>query len=145
MIVRNTTAADIDQLLQLQKVCFPNMEPWKREHLESHLYQFSEGQFVVEYDGAIIGSCSSLIVNFDEYDDKHTWDDITDEGYITNHDPDGYNLYGIEVMVHPDFRGMKIGRRLYEARKDLARTYNLKSIIIGENPELSQTRKRAVT
>lgn len=131
MIVRNINHDDIEKIIKLQEVCFPNMEPWKREHLESHIEHFPEGQICVEYDGEIIGSCSSLIVNFDEYDDKHTWDDITDEGYITNHDPEGYNLYGIEVMVHPEFRGMKIGRRLYEARKDLARELNLKSIIIG--------------
>lgn len=110
LAVRNLQDKDIEAILKLQAICFPNMEPWKREHLESHLRHFPEGQFVVEYDGDIIGSCSSLIVNFDEYDDKHTWDDITDEGYITNHDDEGYNLYGIEVMVHPDFRGMKIGR-----------------------------------
>ncbi|WP_430789742.1 GNAT family N-acetyltransferase [Virgibacillus flavescens] len=129
--VRNIQREDIDQILKLQKKCFKNMDPWKREQLESHLDIFPEGQFCVEYDGTIIGSCSSLIVNFDEYDDRHTWDDITDEGYITNHDPEGFNLYGIEVMVDPEFRGMKIGRRLYEARKDLARELNLKSIIIG--------------
>ena len=34
-------------------------------------------------------------------------------------------------MVHPDYRRMKIGHRLYEARKELARLLNLKSIIIG--------------
>ncbi|MFZ0475162.1 MAG: GNAT family N-acetyltransferase, partial [Halobacillus sp.] len=130
MIVRHMQEKDIEQIFELQQVCFPNMEPWKRDHLESHLKIFPEGQFVVEFDGQIIGSCSSLVVNFDEYDDRHTWDDITDKGYITNHDPDGYNLYGIEVMVHPGYRGMKIGRRLYEARKDLARELNLKSIII---------------
>ncbi|MCF6136126.1 bifunctional GNAT family N-acetyltransferase/carbon-nitrogen hydrolase family protein [Pseudalkalibacillus berkeleyi] len=131
IILRNIEEKDIDELLALQKICFPNMDPWKREHLESHLDVFPEGQFCVEYDGQIIGSCSSLIVNFDEYDEKHTWDEITDEGYITNHDPEGYNLYGIEVMVHPDFRRMKIGRRLYEARKEMAEKLNLKSIIIG--------------
>lgn len=131
MIVRNIKVSDIDQILILQSKCFPNMEPWTREHLKSHISVFPEGQFCVEYDGQIIGSCSSLIVNFDEYDDKHTWDDITDKGYITNHDPEGYNLYGIEVMVDPEFRGMKIGKRLYEARKELARELNLKSIIIG--------------
>lgn len=107
------------------------MEPWKREQLESHLDIFPEGQFVVTFEGKIIGSCSSLIVNFDEYDDQHTWDEITDEGYITNHNPNGYNLYGIEVMVHPDYRRMKIGKRLYEARKELAEEWNLKSIILG--------------
>ncbi|QAS51766.1 GNAT family N-acetyltransferase [Halobacillus litoralis] len=131
IIVRTMHDKDIEQIFELQKVCFPDMDPWERKHLESHLKIFPEGQFVVEFESKIIGSCSSLIVNFDEYDDKHTWDDITDEGYITNHDPDGYNLYGIEVMVHPEYRGMKIGRRLYEARKELARELNLKSIIIG--------------
>ncbi|TLS38007.1 bifunctional GNAT family N-acetyltransferase/carbon-nitrogen hydrolase family protein [Pseudalkalibacillus caeni] len=129
--VRNIKEEDIESILELQKKCFPNMDPWKREHLESHLEIFPEGQFCVEYEGEIIGSCSSLIINFDEYDDDHTWDDITDEGYITNHNPDGYNLYGIEVMVHPEFRRMNIGRRLYNARKELARQLNLKSIIIG--------------
>lgn len=139
MIVRNIRHDDIDEIIKLQAICFPNMDPWEREHLESHLDIFPKGQFCVEVDGIIIGSCSSLIVNFDEYDDKHTWDDITDEGYITNHDSEGYNLYGIEIMVHPDYRGMNIGRRLYEARKDLARRLNLKSIIIGGRiPNYSQ-------
>ncbi|MGM0877999.1 MAG: GNAT family N-acetyltransferase [Bacillota bacterium] len=131
MIIRNIEERDIDELLKLQGKCFPGMRPWRREHLESHLEHFQEGQFCAELDGKIIGSCSSLLLNFDEYDDRHTWDDITDNGYITNHDPDGYNMYGIEVMVHPSYRRMKIGHRLYEARKDLARRLNLKSIIIG--------------
>ncbi|MFD2670608.1 GNAT family N-acetyltransferase [Marinicrinis sediminis] len=131
MVIRTIQAEDIDDILALQQICFPGMVPWKREHLLSHIDIFPEGQFCVEYDGKIIGSCASLIVNFDEYDDHHTWDDITDGGYITNHNPDGYNLYGIEVMVDPEYRRMKIGRRLYEARKDLAREMNLKSIIIG--------------
>ncbi|RFU71437.1 GNAT family N-acetyltransferase [Peribacillus saganii] len=131
MEIRKMEYKDIDEIIALQAVCFPGMEPWRRDQLESHLDIFPEGQFCAEYDGQIIGSCSSLIINFDEYDDRHSWDDITDEGYITNHNPDGYNMYGIEVMVHPDYRRMKIGHRLYEARKELARQLNLKSIIIG--------------
>lgn len=131
MIIRNMKREDIDSIITMQNVCFPGMEPWKREQLESHLSIFPEGQFVAEFDGEVIGSCSSLIINFDEYDDRHSWDDITDNGYITNHNQDGYNLYGIEVMVHPEYRKMKVGQRLYDARKELARQYNLKSIIIG--------------
>lgn len=131
IIVRNIKFEDIDSIIELSKLSFPNMDPWTRQHLISHLEVFPEGQFCVEIDGEVIGSCSSLLINFDEYDDQHTWDEVTDEGYITNHDPEGYNLYGIEVAVHPDYRRMKIGRRLYEARKELARELNLKSIIIG--------------
>lgn len=131
MVIRNIEEKDIEKIIDLQKDCFPGMEPWKREHLISHLEHFPEGQFCAEFEGEIIGSCSSLLINFDEYDDRHTWQDITDDGYITNHNPDGLNMYGIEVMVDPKYRRMKIGHRLYEARKDLARRLNLKSIIIG--------------
>lgn len=131
MVIRPLKSDDIDRLLSMQEICFPGMDPWEKSHLNSHLAIFPEGQLVAELDGEIIGSCSSLIINFDEYDDRHTWDDVTDEGYITNHNPDGYNMYGIEVMVHPDYRRMKVGQRLYEARKELARELNLKSIIIG--------------
>ena len=131
MVIRQMKFEDITKLLSMQELCFPGMEPWEEGHLKSHLENFPEGQMVAELDGEIIGSCSSLIINFDEYDDRHTWDDVTDEGYITNHNPDGYNMYGIEVMVHPGYRRMKVGQRLYEARKELARELNLKSIILG--------------
>lgn len=129
--LRQIEAQDIDKIIELQKRCFPNMDPWKREHLRSHLAIFPEGQFCVEYDGIIIGSCSSLIINFEEYNDQHSYDQITANGYITNHDPSGLDLYGIEVMVDPEYRRMKIGRRLYDARKNLAKELNLRGILIG--------------
>lgn len=131
IIIRQIERKDFEDIISLQKLCFKNMIPWTLDQLESHHDIFPEGQICVEYDGKIIGSSSSLIVNFDEYNDEHSWDEITDSGYITNHNPEGYNMYGIEIMVHPDFRNMKIGKRLYEARKDVARQLNLKSIVIG--------------
>ena len=54
-----------------------------------------------------------------------SWSDISDRGMITNHDEEGDTLYGIEIMVDPEYRSMKIGRRLYEARKELAKNLNL--------------------
>ena len=120
MIIRNIESADFDKIIELQLICFPNMDPWKRSQLESHVRIFPEGQICVELDGEIIGSCSSLIVNFDDYMEQHTYSEITDKGFIRNHNPRGESLYGMEVMVHPEYRRMKIGRRLYEARKRLA-------------------------
>jgi predicted amidohydrolase/ribosomal protein S18 acetylase RimI-like enzyme len=131
VIIRNIERDDFDKIIELQNICFPNMQPWSIKQLESHLRLFPDGQICVELDGEIIGSCSSLIVNFDDYLEQHTYSEITDKGYIRNHNPRGESLYGMEVMVHPNFRRMKIGRRLYEARKRLSETLNLKSIIVG--------------
>lgn len=63
MVIRNIEEKDIDKIIDLQKDCFPGMEPWKREHLISHLEHFPEGQFCAEFEGEIIGSCSSLLMN----------------------------------------------------------------------------------
>ena len=51
----------------------------------------------------------------------HNWKVVADEGYIRNHKAKGDTLYGIEIMVDPEFRGMKLSRRLYDARKELCR------------------------
>jgi predicted amidohydrolase/ribosomal protein S18 acetylase RimI-like enzyme len=131
IILRQAEEKDLEAIVELTKICFPDMESWTVDHLRSHINIFPEGQAVVEYDGQIIGSSSSLIVDFNEYEDKHTFDEITDDGYITNHDPDGKHLYGISIMVHPKFRRLHIGTRLYEARRDLCRKLNLKSHLVG--------------
>jgi predicted amidohydrolase/ribosomal protein S18 acetylase RimI-like enzyme len=131
IIIRQAEDKDIDAIVVLTKTCFPNMEPWTREHLESHIKIFPEGQLCVDYDGQIIGSSSSLIVDFNEYEDRHTFDEITDDGYITNHDPERKHLYGISIMVHPDFRRLHIGSRIYEARKEICQRFNLKSFLVG--------------
>lgn len=86
---------------------------------------------VIEYDGRIVASSSSLVVEFSEYSDWANWKEISDAGFIRNHDPEGDTLYGIEIMVDPALRGMKLSRRLYDARKQLVREKNLARIIIG--------------
>lgn len=131
ILVRPIRIEDYDQIAALQLQSFPGMKPWSREQVASHLRYFPQGQLCVEYNGKIVGSSSSLVIDFDEYGDIHSWGQISDNGYITNHDAEGDTLYGIEVVVDPEYRGMKIGRRLYEARKDLAHRLNLKRIVIG--------------
>ena len=61
---------------------------------------------------------SSLIVCWDDYSFSDSWSEMTDRGYFSNHDPEnGKTLYGAEVMVHPDYQGKGLGKRLYQARE----------------------------
>ncbi len=129
--VRNICLEDFDRIVAIQKKCFPTMPPWGLDQFESQLRIFPEGQICVEIDGEIAASSGSLIVDFDMYDESHSWYEISDRGYITNHNPEGDTLYGIEIMVDPEYRGMKLARRLYNARKQLARDMNLKRIVLG--------------
>ncbi|MFD2924962.1 GNAT family N-acetyltransferase [Halobacillus naozhouensis] len=131
IVIRNTTEGDLEEVAALSDQSFGPDISFKREHFASQCELFPEGQILVEVDGKIVGSSSSLIVNFDEYKNNHSYTEISDYGYIRNHNQDGVNLYGVEVCVHPDYRQLKLGRRLYEARKKLCKDLNLKSIVIG--------------
>lgn len=129
--VRPLEAEDHPALLRVQQRCFPDMEPTTKAQFESQLYQFQQGQMGVFFNDELVGASSSLVLDLDEYSMNHSWREIADDGFIRNHDSEGDTLYGIEVMVDPEHRGMKIGRRLYEARKDLCRHLNLKRILVG--------------
>jgi predicted amidohydrolase/GNAT superfamily N-acetyltransferase len=129
--LRTLVHADFEAWRDLGLRCFPDMEAWERAYFDSQIEHFPEGQMCIELDGRMVASASSLIVRFDDYHDWHSWRDIADNGYIRNHDPDGDTLYGIEIQVDPDMRGYRLSRRLYDARKELARRLNLKRIVIG--------------
>lgn len=129
--LRNLTYEDYDAVCQLQLKCFPGMKTWTKEQFESQISIFQEGQICIVYQGKIVASSSSLILDFALYSDWHTWKEIADDGFIRNHNPNGNTLYGIEIMVDPEFRGLKLARRIYDARKQLARKYNLMRIILG--------------
>ncbi|MEZ6048880.1 MAG: GNAT family N-acetyltransferase [Planctomycetaceae bacterium] len=130
-VVRQLTIDDYEELVEMARLCFPGMQPWDRSQIESQLEVFPEGQICVEIDGKLAASSSSLVLEFDPSLEWHNWKAVADEGYIRNHKKRGDTLYGIEIMVHPDYRGMKLSRRLYDARKELCRERNLARIIIA--------------
>ena len=135
--------SDIPAVRELQKRCFPGMTQWSEHDLQNHLKAFPEGQIVVEFEGEVVGSSSSLILDFASYSDQHSFRDITAGGSIKNHDPEGANLYGIEVMVDPEHRDKRLGRRLYEARMEICRRMNLESIVIaGRMPGYGKVAKK---
>ncbi len=131
IVIRKITEEDLVEVAALSINSFGPDFSFNKEQLESQVKNFPEGQICIEYKGRVVGSCSSLIVNFKDYTHNHSYTALSDNGYIRNHNPEGQNLYGVEVSVHPDYRKLKIGRRLYNARKQVCKDLNLKSIIIG--------------
>lgn len=114
----------------LQRECFPPPFPaellWQEEHLDRHIALFPEGQFVAIRDGAVVASSSSMRITSQDWLSPHTWDELTGGLFLSNHMPDGDLLYGVDISVHPDYRGRGIARLLYQARFDLVRSLGLK-------------------
>lgn len=131
LTVRETRMGDFNSIVSLQQKCFPGMKPWDREQVQSQLDRFPEGQIVIEIDDQVVASSSSLLLNYDDDLEWHDWQKTSDSGYIRNHQPDGDTLYGIEIMVDPAFRGMRLSRRLYDARKEYCRRQGISRMIVG--------------
>ena len=104
---------------------------WKLEEIGKLISIFPEGQVIIKIDGKIAGCALSIIVDYDKIENQHTYDDITSDPTFKIHDKDGDVLYGIDVFIKPDYRGLRLGRRLYDYRKELCETLNLKSIVFG--------------
>ncbi|WP_417876305.1 GNAT family N-acetyltransferase [Winogradskyella sediminis] len=104
---------------------------WKKDHIARLTSIFSEGQVVIKIDGQLAGCALSLIVDYDKIDDNHTYADIIEGDKFKNHDPNGDVLYGIDVFIKPEYRGLRLGRRLYDYRKELCENLNLKGIVFG--------------
>jgi predicted amidohydrolase/GNAT superfamily N-acetyltransferase len=132
LIVRQMTPDDITAVIELQLRAFPGLPPWRPEQLERHLAVFPEGQLVVA-DGAgrILGSASSLLIDWDDYAESANWSSITGDGSFDTHNPLGMTLYGADMGVDPEARKQGIGTALYEARKDLIRERGLKRLLTG--------------
>ena len=93
--------------------------------------KFPDGQVVVKVNGEVVGCALSLIVNYDRFDDEHTYKQINGNYTFNTHDVKGDVLYGIEIFIHPDYRGLRLGRRLYDARKELCEQLNLRAVVFG--------------
>jgi len=85
---------------------------WKEHQIDSLISRFPEGQVVIKVNNQIAGCALSIIVDYTKFDDHHTYEEITGKYTFNTHTPNGDMLYGIDVFIKPEFRGLRLGRRL---------------------------------
>ena len=131
--VRNLLIEDYRQLIDTMKAAYTNWQGsfWSVSVIESLISKFPEGQYVVSFDDHIVGCALSIIVKYEDFGDDHTYKEITGNYTFSTHREDGDVLYGIEVFIHPGYRGKRLGRRLYDERKELCEKLNLKAVVFG--------------
>ena len=131
LVIRNAVAADIPAICDLVNAAYDDMGGYTHGMLQGQISAFPEGQFVVEYEGDVVGYAASFLIKEAVWLKPHSWREITGGGYAARHDPKGDWLYGMEVAVDPKRRRLRIGQRLYDARRALAERLNLKGIVFG--------------
>ncbi|PQJ81692.1 carbon-nitrogen hydrolase family protein [Polaribacter glomeratus] len=104
---------------------------WRESQIKSLIDKFPEGQVVIKINGDLAGCALSIILDYDKFDDEHTYEDITGNFTFDTHNSEGDVLYGIDVFIKKEYRGLRLGRRLYDYRKELAEKLNLRGIAFG--------------
>lgn len=104
---------------------------WTEQHISTLLKKFPEGQVVIKVNGKLAGSALSIIVDYNQFENNHTYRQITADYSFNSHNDDGDVLYGIDVFIKPEYRGLRLGRRLYDYRKELCEKLNLRGIAFG--------------
>ena len=130
--LRNLRMEDYDQLAKSFKRIYADHDVfWTHEQIKTLITIFPEGQVVIVVDDKIVGCALSIIVDYNMVKGDHTYAKVTGNETFNTHNPQGNILYGIEVFIHPDYRGLRLGRRMYEYRKELCEKLNLKAIMFG--------------
>src|SRR5690606_32473719 len=134
-LVRNYGQVDFDELINIQAESFPPPFPselwWNKEQLRNHVSLFPEGALCVEVNGVLAGSMTGLLVDFDPTNPFHTWEEITDDGYIRNHNPNGNTLYVVDIGVRPSYRKLGLGKWLMFSMYDVVIHKHLTRLIGG--------------
>ena len=127
------TITDAHELKEAMILSYENMDDayWKESQIKLLIEKFPAGQVVIKIDGEIAASALSIIVDYERFALHHTYSEITGKYTFDTHTNDGNILYGIDVFVKPKFRGLRLGRRLYDYRKELCEKLNLKGIAFG--------------
>ncbi|AZV43479.1 N-acetyltransferase [Peribacillus asahii] len=134
-VLRNYTEADFDELIKVQSECFPPPFPeelwWNREQLNNHITLFPEGAICVEVNGQLAGSLTTLCVDFDPAHPTHSWSEITDDGYIRNHQGNGNTLYVVDISIRPKYRKFGLGKWMMLAMYQLVIEKKLDRLLGG--------------
>ncbi len=129
IVIRHMQTSDAMQLEELQKIVFPTLaddELIRAAHYLRHLELFPEGQFIISDGGRVIGMTTTMRTDFDFLNYHHTFKETIGGGWLTNHNPLGQWLYGLDMGLLPAYRGRGFARILYRARHEVARILGLK-------------------
>lgn len=111
----------------LVDICFPDMleiDKYTVPDLEEIAEIFQEGTIIAMHGEKVVGMGTGIFTNIDFDNMPPTENDLLEINGQSAFDPDGDYYYGSDFCVHPDYRGRRIGRGIYDRRKAVVVKHN---------------------
>ncbi|MDR9753497.1 GNAT family N-acetyltransferase [Pseudomonas sp. SZMC_28357] len=104
-IIRPVTATDLDRCYAIETLAYEGDEAATREKIATRIATWPEGFIVADVEGVVAGFINSGAA-FDVQ--------MSDEAFkeLIGHDPAGPHVVVMSVVVHPDFQGQGLAKRL---------------------------------
>jgi len=134
IVYRQASSEYAEAMVAIELLCFPNIDPTELLTVESIRLQeqlFPEGGVMALDGDRVVGMGSGILVDYDISEPQHVMEEVIGEDGVGNHTPSGDWYYGIDIAVHPDYRGRGIASELYRRRKQVVIDLNRHGIIAG--------------
>lgn len=121
--IRQAKIKDLDNVADIEMICFPKAEAATRKTFEDRLKIFTESFLVAEMSEKMVGFINGSVINEEV---------IRDEFYsdVSFHDPKGeyQSIFGLDVL--PEYRRMGIAAELVKAFIEVARGAGRKGLTL---------------
>jgi GNAT superfamily N-acetyltransferase len=129
--IRNYCSVHYEEVKALMQACFADMgsiySTYEELELLSSLYP--HGQILFFANDELVAANFSRIVPFDKYKLRHTQVDCANLDSFLNDAINGDSVYGLDVIVKPDYQSSKIGKQIVKEFLDRVFSGNFKYML----------------
>ena len=102
------TIEDYQELKEATEASYLGMENsyWPKSSIQKLIDIFPDGQIVIKIDGVIAGCALSIVVDYSQLDDNHTYADIITKSSFKNPKPEGYYFWWTNAQLSQSTRSI---------------------------------------
>lgn len=133
--VVNGSEAMAEEVGEVMRLSFATLDPSDRtnaEYYRRYVRNLPDGQFVVLNEHNEVAACSTdILAEVDLVDFEHRSAEVFRGLWPKRQTGEKDWLYGADICVRPDHRGLGLSKLLYKARHDFVRRHNLRGHVAG--------------
>lgn len=99
MDIRPATEDDIRGYARVQEAEWAGSIAAAEEQIWSRVKVFPEGVLIAVHDNKVVAGTTAIKLTNYRVDDGLSWSSLCDDGWCTNHDPEGEVMFGVDLSV----------------------------------------------